>query len=121
MQSRKDMDFFPNINLATSSPTTVASAVRRANDRLAGTAELVTVCSHLSTSWFRQSCRKSRPSKQIAVFTPLIDDAFFRDDDLHWGIPLLSVMDFQRRRYLHWGIPHSSMTFFFGMMLCTEA
>ena len=32
------------------------------------------------------------------------------DDDLHWVIPLLSVMDFQRRHYLHWGIPRSSMT-----------
>ena len=32
------------------------------------------------------------------------------DDDLHWSIPLLSVMDFQRRHYLHWGIPRSSMT-----------
>ena len=32
------------------------------------------------------------------------------DDDLHWVIPFLSVMDFQRRHYLHWGIPRSSMT-----------
>ena len=37
------------------------------------------------------------------------------------GIPLLSVMDFQRRRRLHWGIPRSSMTFSFGMVPCTEA
>ena len=45
------------------------------------------------------------------------------DDDLHWAIPLLSLMDFQRRHYLHWGISHppSLMTFSFGMMLCTEA
>ena len=36
------------------------------------------------------------------------------DGELRWwftlGIPLLSVMDFQRRHYLHWGIPRSSMT-----------
>ena len=32
------------------------------------------------------------------------------DDDSHWGIPLLSVMDFQRWCYLHWGIPCLSMT-----------
>ena len=43
------------------------------------------------------------------------------DDDLHWVIPLLSVMDFQRRHYLHWGIPRPSMTFSFGMVPCTEA
>ena len=43
------------------------------------------------------------------------------DDDLHWGIPLLLVMDFQRWRYLYWGIPHSSMIVSFGMMSCTEA
>ena len=43
------------------------------------------------------------------------------DDDLHWRILPLSVMDFHRRHYLHWGIPRSSMTFSFGMMLCTEA
>ena len=44
-----------------------------------------------------------------------------RGDGLHWAIPLLSIMDFERPHYLHWGIPRSSMTFSFGMMACTEA
>ena len=39
------------------------------------------------------------------------------DDDLHWAITLLSVMDFQRWRYLHWGIPRSSMVVSFRMIL----
>ena len=43
------------------------------------------------------------------------------DDDLHWCVPLLSVMDFQRWHYLHWGIPRSLMTFSFEMMPCIEA
>ena len=38
------------------------------------------------------------------------------DDNLHWGIPLLLVMDFRRWCDLHWGIPHSLMTVSFRMI-----
>ena len=41
-------------------------------------------------------------------------------DDLHWDIPLLSAMDFQRWCDLHWGITHSPMIVSFEMMFCIE-
>ena len=58
----------------------------------------------------------------------LVGDYFLEHDkwgveamDLHWGIPFLSVMDFQRWYDLHWGIPRSSMVVSFEMMPCIGA
>lgn len=74
------MDLSPNIDLANADTAAVALDIRAANERLAGTAELVTVCSHLGTSWFRQSYASISPSTRIAVLRELLLDAHLPED-----------------------------------------